>query len=126
MGTVRDRVGLESGRTPVWRFTGKYGCGGDWLHIAGEELQLAAGAETAWTASMLMARICRPRPSCRARMVVRGAEEFRRIARYTEMNPVSAGITMSSSDYLWSSIGRTASPPQDAILPCKTMDYQGC
>jgi REP element-mobilizing transposase RayT len=50
---------------------------------------------------------------------VRNAEEFERIARYIEMNPVSAGLCASPEDFRWSSGRPSATRPQDAILPHK-------
>ena len=37
--------------------------------------------------------------------LVRTAEEFRKIARYIEMNPVSAGLVASPCEFAWSSAG---------------------
>jgi REP element-mobilizing transposase RayT len=48
---------------------------------------------------------------------VRDAEEFERIARYIENNPVNAGLCASPEDYRWSSGRPSATRPQDAILP---------
>ncbi|MGA2738688.1 MAG: transposase [Bryobacteraceae bacterium] len=49
--------------------------------------------------------------------LVRGGEEFRRIQRYIENNPVTAGIVASAVNYPYSSAGRPARPPQAASLP---------
>lgn len=38
--------------------------------------------------------------------LVRDAEEFKRIARYIEWNPVRAGIVKTPEEYPWSSAGR--------------------
>jgi REP element-mobilizing transposase RayT len=48
--------------------------------------------------------------------VVRGADEFRRIARYIEMNPVKAGIVAAAEEFRWSSAWRVANPPQAGSL----------
>jgi len=37
--------------------------------------------------------------------LVRDGEEFRRIARYIEMNPVKAGLAADPEDFPWSSAG---------------------
>jgi len=49
--------------------------------------------------------------------LVRNGEEFRRIQRYIENNPVRAGLVTRPEDYPWSSAGRPARPPQAASLP---------
>jgi len=49
--------------------------------------------------------------------LVRDEDEFHRIARYTEMNPVNAGLVATPEEFPWSSAGRAGSPPQDGILP---------
>jgi len=38
--------------------------------------------------------------------LVRDGEEFRRIRRYIEYNPVVAGLAVRPEEYLWSSVGR--------------------
>lgn len=42
--------------------------------------------------------------------LVRTADEFRRIQRYIESNPVTAGLTRTPEDYPWSSAYRIAQP----------------
>jgi hypothetical protein len=37
--------------------------------------------------------------------VVRNEEEFRRIQRYIELNPVRAGLVESAEEFRWSSAG---------------------
>jgi REP element-mobilizing transposase RayT len=49
--------------------------------------------------------------------LVRNGEEFRRIGRYIENNPVTAGLVARSEDYVWSSAGRPERPPQAEGLP---------
>jgi REP element-mobilizing transposase RayT len=49
--------------------------------------------------------------------LVRGGEEFRRIRRYIENNPVSACLAARPEEYAWSSAGRPARPPQAEGLP---------
>ncbi len=44
--------------------------------------------------------------------LVRSHEEFRRIERYIENNPVTAGLALTPEDYVWSSAGRPVRPPQ--------------
>jgi putative transposase len=54
--------------------------------------------------------------------VVRNAVEFKRIARYIEMNPVHAGLANAPDEFPWSSAGPIANRPQDAILPHVSRD----
>ena len=49
--------------------------------------------------------------------LVRNDEEFRRIQRYIEVNPVRAGLAKTATEYPWSSIGRPGRPPQPTGLP---------
>ncbi|MGA2118158.1 MAG: transposase [Bryobacteraceae bacterium] len=49
--------------------------------------------------------------------VVRNDEEFRRIWRYIENNPVVAGLAFRPEEYAWSSAGRPGRPPQAEGLP---------
>ena len=49
--------------------------------------------------------------------LVRSGEEFRRIRRYIENNPVSACLVARPEDYVWSSAGRPERPPQAGGLP---------
>jgi REP element-mobilizing transposase RayT len=52
--------------------------------------------------------------------LVRNGEEFRRIQRYIENNPVRALLASAEEDYRWSSaFGRAESPPQAEGLPHK-------
>jgi putative DNA methylase len=44
--------------------------------------------------------------------LVRNGEEFRRIQRYIENNPVTAGLARRPEEYQWSSAGRPVRPPQ--------------
>ena len=48
---------------------------------------------------------------------VRNDEELRRIQRYIENNPVTAGLVSKAEDYVWSSAGRPVRPPQAAPAP---------
>jgi REP element-mobilizing transposase RayT len=48
--------------------------------------------------------------------LVRNEDEFRRIARYIEMNPVNAGLVASAQDFRWSSAWPIANRPQAASL----------
>jgi REP element-mobilizing transposase RayT len=52
--------------------------------------------------------------------LVRGQTEFRRIARYIEMNPVNAGLVTMPEDFQWSSARPIANRPQVANLPHST------
>jgi REP element-mobilizing transposase RayT len=49
--------------------------------------------------------------------VVRNREEFRRIRRYIEYNPVRACLVTAPEKYPYSSAGRPTRPPQAASLP---------
>ena len=51
--------------------------------------------------------------------LVRSGDEFRRIQRYIENNPVTACLASSADQYAWSSAGRPARPPQAGGLPHK-------
>ncbi|HEV2690509.1 MAG TPA: transposase [Bryobacteraceae bacterium] len=48
---------------------------------------------------------------------VRNGEEFRRIRRYIENNPVNACLVARPEDYQWCSAGRPERPPQAEGLP---------
>jgi REP element-mobilizing transposase RayT len=48
--------------------------------------------------------------------LVRNDEEFRRIARYIEMNPVKAGFVTTPEEFRWSSAWPIANRPQAASL----------
>ena len=49
--------------------------------------------------------------------LVRNGDEFRRIKRYIESNPVNACLVASPEEYTWSSAGRPEMPPQAESLP---------
>jgi putative transposase len=49
--------------------------------------------------------------------LVRSDDEFRRIQRYIENNPVTACLAATPEQYAWSSAGRPARPPQAEGLP---------
>ncbi|MGO4883348.1 MAG: transposase [Bryobacteraceae bacterium] len=49
--------------------------------------------------------------------LVRNGEEFGRIQRYIENNPVKAFLVASPELYKWSSAGRPTRPPQATSLP---------
>jgi REP-associated tyrosine transposase len=49
--------------------------------------------------------------------VVRSGDEFQRIQRYIENNPVTACLAARPEQYAWSSAGRPARPPQAEGLP---------
>jgi putative transposase len=49
--------------------------------------------------------------------LVRSAEEFERIARYIEMNPVNAGLISECGQFPWCSSGRIINRPQVSNLP---------
>jgi len=53
--------------------------------------------------------------------LVRNGEEFRRIQRYIENNPVSACLSATPEEYRWSSAGRPGRPPQAQGLPPKNV-----
>jgi REP-associated tyrosine transposase len=49
--------------------------------------------------------------------LVHSGDEFRRIPRYIENNPVTACLAATPEQYAWSSAGRPARPPQAEGLP---------
>jgi|SRR5579862_9734131 len=49
--------------------------------------------------------------------LVRSGDEFRRIQRYIENNPVTACLAARPEQYAWSSTGRPTRPPQAEGLP---------
>jgi len=49
--------------------------------------------------------------------LVRNDEEFARIARYIEMNPVHAGLVTEPAQYPWPGAGSIANRPQVSNLP---------
>jgi putative transposase len=49
--------------------------------------------------------------------IVRSEDEFRRVQRYIENNPVKAGLVTSPEAYVWSSTWRPERPPQAMGLP---------
>jgi putative transposase len=49
--------------------------------------------------------------------LVRNGEEFGRIQRYIENNPVATCLVARPEEYLWSSAGRPERPPQAEGLP---------
>ena len=49
--------------------------------------------------------------------LVRNDKEFRRIEKYIEQNPVTAGLVANAEDYMWSSAGRPMRPPQPCGCP---------
>ncbi len=49
--------------------------------------------------------------------LVRNDEEFRRIERYIENNPMTAGLAVTPEEYVWSSAGRPERPPQSEGPP---------
>ena len=55
---------------------------------------------------------------------VRNDEELRRIQRYIENNPVTAGLVSKAEDYVWSSAGRPARPPQTGTCPTTSKNSQ--
>ncbi len=49
--------------------------------------------------------------------LVRDRDEFAKIRRYIENNPVAAGLVAAPEEYPWSSAGRPERPPQATGLP---------
>jgi REP-associated tyrosine transposase len=58
--------------------------------------------------------------------LVRNGEEFRRIQRYIEYNPVRACLAASPEQYAWSSAGRPERPPQASGLPHNSTTPGAC
>jgi REP element-mobilizing transposase RayT len=51
--------------------------------------------------------------------LIRNRDEFGRVKRYIENNPVKAGLAATPEGFLWSSAGRPVGPPQAEGLPHK-------
>jgi putative DNA methylase len=87
-------------------------------HINVSKLLCSLKAATAKRANRLLARAGQPfwQDESYDRLV-RDGEEFRRIRRYIEYNPVAAGLAIRPEEYSWSSAGRPERPPQAESLP---------
>jgi REP element-mobilizing transposase RayT len=87
-------------------------------HINVSKLLCSLKAATAKRANLLLARTGQPfwQDESYDRLV-RDGEEFRRIQRYIEYNPVAAGLVARAEAYVWSSAGRPERPPQAESLP---------
>jgi putative transposase len=87
-------------------------------HINVSKLLCSLKAATAKRANLLLERTGQPfwQDESYDRLV-RNGEEFRRIQRYVENNPVVAGLVTTQEKYLWSSAGRPGRPPQAEGLP---------
>ncbi len=48
---------------------------------------------------------------------IRSDEEFRRIRRYIEFNPVSAGLVQRPEEWAWSSAARGGAPAKAPLAP---------
>jgi len=87
-------------------------------HVSVSKFLSSLKGSTARRANLLLGRTGRPFWQDESfDHLVRNDEEFRRIQRYIENNPVKAGLAGSSEDYPWSSAGRPERPPQATGLP---------
>jgi REP element-mobilizing transposase RayT len=82
------------------------------------QLMQSLKRHTAREANLVLGLTGRPfwQDECFDRLV-RGQEEFQRIARYIEWNPVRAGLVTAPDDFDWSSAGPSTTRPQAASLP---------
>jgi len=87
-------------------------------HVQVSKLLCSLKATTAKRANLLLGRTGEPFWQDESYdHLVRNGEEFRRIQRYIEYNPVSAGLAATAEDFPWSSAGRPTRPPQATGLP---------
>ena len=87
-------------------------------HVSVSKLLGSLKASTARRANLLLQRCGQPFWQDESYdHVVRSGDEFRRIQRYIENNPVTAGLAATAEQYAWSSAGRPARPPQAEGLP---------
>jgi putative DNA methylase len=88
--------------------------------VSASKLLGSLKAATAKRANLLLQRTGRPFWQDESYdHLVRNDEEFRRIWRYVESNPVTAGLAARPEEYAWSSAGRPGRPPQAEGLPHK-------
>jgi putative transposase len=82
-------------------------------HVSASKLLGSLKAATAKRANLLLQRTGQPfwQDESYDHLVRRG-DEFQRIQRYIENNPVTAGLAATPEDYLWSTAGRRGTPPQ--------------
>ena len=81
--------------------------------VSGSRLLGSLKSSSAKRANVLLGRTGRPFWQDESYdHLVRNDEEFGRIRRYIENNPVKAGLSVNPEDYLWSSGGRPERPPQ--------------
>jgi REP element-mobilizing transposase RayT len=86
--------------------------------VSASKLLGSLKAATAKRANLLLQRTGQPfRQDESYDHLVRNDEEFRRIRRYIENNPVTAGLAFRPEEYAWSSAGRPGRPPQAEGLP---------
>ena len=87
-------------------------------HVSVSKLLGSLKAATAKRANLLLERTGQPFWQDESfDRLVRDGEEFRRMQRYIENNPVVAGLVTRAEEYLWSSAGRPGRPPQAEGLP---------
>jgi REP element-mobilizing transposase RayT len=80
-------------------------------HVQVSKLLCSLKATTAKRANLLLGRTGEPFWQDESYdHLVRNGEEFRRIQRYIEYNPVSAGLAATAEDFPWSSAGRPTRP----------------
>jgi putative DNA methylase len=87
-------------------------------HVLASKLLGSLKGATARRANLLLRRAGQPfwQDESYDRLV-RDGEEFRRIQRYIEYNPVAAGLVARAEEYVWSSAGWPERPPQAESLP---------
>jgi len=87
-------------------------------HINASKLLCSLKRTTARRANLLLSRTGQPFWQDESYdHLVRNGDEFRRIQRYIEYNPVKAGLVTKPEGYPSSSAGRPTRPPQAASLP---------
>jgi REP element-mobilizing transposase RayT len=92
-------------------------------HVRVSKLLCSLKAATAKRANLLLRRTGQPFWQDESYdHLVRDGDEFRRIQRYIENNPVAACLVARPEEYSWSSAGRPGRPPQAGGLPHQ-LDY---
>ena len=80
-------------------------------HVTVSKVMQSLKRYTAVEANRILSRVGEPfwQPESYDRLV-RNDDEFVRISRYVELNPVRAGLAPVPEDFLWSSAGRREGP----------------
>jgi REP element-mobilizing transposase RayT len=94
-------------------------------HITASKLLCSLKTSTARKANLLLRRTGAPFwQNERYDHLVRNGEEFSRIQRYIDWNPINASLVISPEQYPWSSAGRPERPPEAERLPHFTFPPQ--